>query len=479
MSKPNPDLLDYHRAQRDRIQNSLDALLSSSSLGKEMHDAIRDGETIITAPRERDYRLPAHFSKTMAPRRLTRLRELLSELWQYRTQLVGLSEEDAKVIYNGDPFTLLLRDEFVDWSVGHLEDRLAKPSVKDRGDPYNTFWRLQEEFLYWWENLALCPGTGHGVALAEVASHLHWVLFKRTWGRGVTFGANGSCDFDFDDPLQHELARFYLSRSGLIHEGRIPTIARAFPSVAVPIEAMPEDPRAELMCMASDLREVQGRLARSFAPEDHVITITEGVFATWIWATIHRAGVVFISDSPEGACHQALGQSGVIPVGIGLDGLPTELAVPLKRFDTEAMIRWTLGLLRPIHEHLFREWERVGPIIEDNHSEVADIALASEAILTDEDTEEGPQSPARPRVRVPAVRTSKLLSVLTRHFDCEVRRGKGSEISIFRPGGHIYTLPGHQKNTHYPTWMIRALLKTIGVTPREFAEVVCRRVQTH
>lgn len=476
------DILNYQRELRERLMRTLESEEAKSHpMARVMREQVESGAARITEPCERDYWLPGHFAKTMPARRLSRLRSLLGELWRFRQQLVGLTDDDAKVLFAGDPFALLLRDEFAELIQEHLRARLSKPSVKDRGNPVVTYNRLVDEFVHWLDALTNAPGTGHGVVLADVTTHLDWVLYQETWAPLVTITDDGHIDVDVDDPMMKLYCQLLVSRSNLEKAGNVERLARQHPDVAV--DQLPGDPLAELACIAEDLKEFPARLARTFRPEQHILQLGEDAYAAWTWNDRHQAGVILLGATEEDARRQVTTQFMVVPIAIGLDGVPVDLTAPLRRVDSPDVIRWTLGALRPIHEHLFRLWDAVGPrpweVRGDDHDqdELEAIATAVEALEDDEgDPDEATDS--RPRVRVPAVRTNKLLSVLEGHFGCEVSRGKGSEITVFREGGRIYTLPGHKRNTHYPTWMIRALLKTVGIPAREFAEVVSKRVQT-
>jgi len=66
--------------------------------------------------------------------------------------------------------------------------------------------------------------------------------------------------------------------------------------------------------------------------------------------------------------------------------------------------------------------------------------------------------------RVPAVRMQSLLYMLERRFSCEVATGKGSEVTVFRPGGRKFTLGHHTRNTHVPAHVVRSLLKAVGIS---------------
>lgn len=73
---------------------------------------------------------------------------------------------------------------------------------------------------------------------------------------------------------------------------------------------------------------------------------------------------------------------------------------------------------------------------------------------------------------MPSVRKVALLALLEREFGCEVKQGKGSEITVWRPGGRKFILPGHERNTHFHSHTVRVLLKALAIPAGEFCGVV-------
>ncbi len=68
----------------------------------------------------------------------------------------------------------------------------------------------------------------------------------------------------------------------------------------------------------------------------------------------------------------------------------------------------------------------------------------------------------------PSLRRTALLNLLQAKFECEVRSGRGSETTVWRPGGRKFILAGHKRNTHVHPRTIRALLKAVGVPLADF-----------
>ena len=79
---------------------------------------------------------------------------------------------------------------------------------------------------------------------------------------------------------------------------------------------------------------------------------------------------------------------------------------------------------------------------------------------------------ATKRRRLRPVRRPALLRMLEQKLGCEIQRGKGSEVTIFRPGGRKFILGGHPRNTEVSGLAVKALLQRVGITPVEWFAVV-------
>jgi hypothetical protein len=65
-----------------------------------------------------------------------------------------------------------------------------------------------------------------------------------------------------------------------------------------------------------------------------------------------------------------------------------------------------------------------------------------------------------------------LLNFLADRFGCEVRQGKGSEVTVYRPGGRIFTLGHHRSNDEISSVVVKRLLKQLGIDPEEWLRAV-------
>ncbi len=175
------DTVAFQAEQRDRLRRSLATNARAGTPERAVILGMAARERPITAPKDADYALPAHFAKTVDNAHLARLRTLLGHLRALREQMAGLPCTAAEALYRGDSYALLIREGFQDWLTVHATARVYERPSRDDGRPIDKFHRLYQEFGEWVDDLVHREGTGHPVALAGVDHWLGWLLASKTW----------------------------------------------------------------------------------------------------------------------------------------------------------------------------------------------------------------------------------------------------------------------------------------------------------
>jgi hypothetical protein len=83
-----------------------------------------------------------------------------------------------------------------------------------------------------------------------------------------------------------------------------------------------------------------------------------------------------------------------------------------------------------------------------------------------------PTETVRPRVPRRPLRAARRLAVLEGKLGCEVRQGKGSEVTVARPGGKKFVLGHHGPNPEVPWPVLRRLLGRLAIPPAEWLRAV-------
>ena len=93
---------------------------------------------------------------------------------------------------------------------------------------------------------------------------------------------------------------------------------------------------------------------------------------------------------------------------------------------------------------------------------------AFERMIEDPDDINAEPTHHRISFTVPSLRISKFLSIIQKQHGCFVEPGKGSEIKIWRPGTHIFTIGRHKRNPCIPTRLIRVILKRLEINEQDW-----------
>ena len=398
-----------------------------------------------------------HIRATCSKQALNQLDTLLDEIHAWTRGLVGLGNIEADALYNGDPMAMLLRDELIAWAIEHARARLARRNPKDQDDPFRKWVRLNREICGWLD--AICLEPGPRVALSEVPDRIAAEIWDSTVGPELRFypGEDGRwIDYGRLNPQWYEAVH----ESLLLYtwnEADALALARAqFASRAVgEPEALLQGRRA----MAEDIVEARALIIGTYDPLS-VVCAQPGGWTSFDWDLHHSTGFITLAATLEKLAAQSGAGHVLHPLRVHLDGSIAGYVRWWERADDPA---WEVALLEPLHARLVEAWlARVPskPPEDEPLTPAAAVAAVADACQWIAEPVEGH--------RIPAVRMQVLLRLLERRFSCEVGAGKGSEVTVYRPGGRKFTLGHHTRNTHVPAHLIRALLKAVGISVTEW-----------
>jgi hypothetical protein len=239
--------------------------------------------------------------------------------------------------------------------------------------------------------------------------------------------------------------------------------------------------------LAADIQEMRPLLLRGFRPEKASVSLGDYLVVAWDWSWRFSGIATLITGTTIEDIQRAMATLSVqLIVRVGRDGLLFDANNPGVTTGTIAASerdRWlpeNLLVLELMHEKLFgfynqidfdRIRRRFGVAAEGDADDEA-IALSVRdlaAIEADDgaDQSHGEPGPAadRPRAtqRIRPLRFRQLRNFLEKRFGCEVRPGKGSEVTFYRPGGRIFTLSHHGSNDEVPSVVVTHLLKRLAI----------------
>ena len=467
---------------------------------------------------------PPYFLRLTAPaHEVQSLAEILGEAHRLTLENQGLPirQTEAYLTLSGRaaPVQVQLRD----WAGRYLRHRAAHANPRDRGDPFEQFRRLWRECDQALGPLERTPGSLGYLFCAQVKAYAFATLFVATLAGRVRFvrrAADQPVDAQFNFRPLNRAAPRVIARAAQrfrLHTHFLATFVNRVVHALPPQGPAQFDRWADqevaryLLALVADIQEMRPLLLRNFHTEKTAITIGPGALLHWDWC--YRGGIGWIlAAADQRDVFRFARQSRTASVAtVDLAGELTDYHKPWVRLAPHVggPRRWranalTAHLLELCRDRLlafynaidFDAVRRTARHADDWHDEQSQQALtlscqelAQEQPDSnpdpDPDPEDNPPQPpdlatttTRPHTpaahRLPALRLRPLLTVLERRFGCEIAQGKGSEITVYRRGGHKFILNGHRRNPVVCSMLVRMLLQRVGIPPAEWHRAVTR-----
>jgi hypothetical protein len=463
------------------------------------------GDRVLSQPREA-YRPPSFLRKIALPGEVAELAGILDELWSVNEEHVGEIILEVEAYYALTGRRRDITERLIAWCRRFFEQRSdpGRPNPKDRGDPYLRFERLLKEFNDILGPVSNRAGTMSFVFIPECSAFVTWYLFDRTWGKSLHEGPDGQLSLGFvsnrADIRVHcynymSACRLHLRDLGLfLRRVREATGCR---DRSEKIRGFQDDAlRAGLDRLAADIQEMRPFLLRGFRAEKASISLGDDLVVAWDWSLLYGIAYLIPGTTIEDIQRAMVTRSAQLIVTVGRDGLLLDANNPWVTTGTIAARdgdRWlpeNFLVLELMHEKLFGLYDRIdferircrsGVAEGDADDEaialsVRDLAATEADDGTDESHDEpGPAAdrPPAPR-RIRPLRSRRLLTFLEKRFGCEVRPGKGSEVTVYRPGGRIFTLGHHGSNDEVSSVVVAHLLKRLAIGLDEWRLAVSR-----
>lgn len=481
------------KASESRVRQSIDNMKDPGVWNNWVRGHLELEDWIIEKQTSSAYALPAVLSLFLKSELIEELAGLLASIRTINNQLTGMRISEAEVILTGDDRIKELKRNLYCWADKYVSYRVERTQDRDK-DRVRQFQKIYEEFLPKLEQIAFLEKTTHRCFLSSLTDYLPWRLFHNTCRSLIEIEKCSGWSGRFRILSLDMRTRAYLEYIVQIYqfpsENDLALILdhvnrRGNPKIQQDDQSI-TDRLAEL---AFEIQEMRPFLLHNFNPEKTIIKVTEDLYISWRWAIGFGIGVVFVAQSREAMLVQlhkhashtflSLSDAGILQCG------------PLPWIDTFTLtekqdnsLSANLHIVELIHEKLFSLYDRVdrNAILnrmrnrteERNESTPTDEEFALICQILPESAED--LSPDQnDAIKAPTrimggVRVQRLLSILEVQFGCEVRQGKGSEIVIYRQGGHHFRLGHHKRNPYVPAMVIKSLLKHVGINFDEWID---------
>lgn len=439
------------------------------------------------------YKPPAFVSRLLPKQLHSALLERLAELRAFNEAMVGTRVDRAEVLLHGDLERRALTERWLRWADAYVAHRLSRKNPRDDDNPLLTYLRIYDELVPWLDQLAYGSheqrriDTVHRQILGSVVEFIPWRLFQATWSSWIQPTDSGGANFFPSAPLSPLLRTVAREQLELytFHTGAGLDIVLA---EVAPVPVDDDDARVELQSLADDIEEMRPFLVRALRPERFVIPLADRLYAAPVWVLLGGHLTLIFQRSERDLIEGIHRMNFAFQLLIGFDGL---LRHPVFHWRTsEALpapaLAVNLAIVRTVHARLMQAFSRIDveamlrgrqDADERADEQVLEPLARANALLAihdDESDDESEQAAALPAASVSlSPRLRQLLVRLERDFDCRVRSGKGSELSLYRPGGRIFTLGRHKRNDRIRWPHLRHLLRTLGIAEEDWVRSVC------
>lgn len=446
-----------------------------------------DNPQIVSLPRDA-FQPPSLIYKT-APDMYSELSELLLEAWDLNEQFVGERLIETMVHLSFADLHRPLITRLQKWCETYFLRRLQKDNSRDKGNPIATCERLVQEC-----QRILLGGRDSGATiaskiLAECVSYTRWFVHERIgrpfvmdhirrlseseWGRGVLRNRRD----DLQDLISEEL-----DFGNLLTE-----VAETIDSAWLTRRAADtaDGLHTQLRHLVDDIQQMRPFLVRNFRAEKTILKLSDQLCVAFDWTIGMMIGMILHGETVSELQGLIARRECASPLlYLNRDGLLADYRNPWRTSTDLGDVGITTGLhvnlylLERFHEKLFSFYDQIDfeairrRLEQANEAELdeEELSVSCQDLAVEANYEDVQEvaSPTKLRLRIEPLRLQRLLKVLEEDLGCEVARGKGSEITLYRPGGRKYVLGGHAADYAVPVYVVKPLLSRLGIQPSEW-----------
>ncbi|MBT4574860.1 MAG: hypothetical protein HOB92_00180 [Candidatus Cloacimonetes bacterium] len=480
--------------EKKNLLSKINRLTDSGELNEESENKIGRVKDELSAKIERigdDLNVaPSHFC-VINKKLGDELQRLLNIIKDINNEFVGYSTLDAIIQIGSDHEYQENQANLYKWAKDFINDRLRKKNPKDKNNELLKYQRLISETDDL-EDIRAVNNSINWFFLNVILKYMHWRYFKETWGKTFKIIKNGiKLSFEVDDSAtwgtKEEMAEF-VKLSKYHEEQYLSYFFSSFANLSLPtgyLSGMNDiGKRDRLAKIIQDVQEMRYFLIKGYKPEKNIIKISNDHSINWTWDAFSSVGTIRLITDKKAEYQY---------VGVNYDGLFFNKEFPwltAEYFEDQFKINlldFNLFIIERVHAMLFSLYEKVD--FNAIQLRVQQKLLELQAKKDDAEEESGNLeddflsqlcqqmadkgvTDAKQKLRIPRMET--FLKVLEEKLGCEVKKdkegGKGSEITVFRPGGKKAILGRHKKNPRVLTATIKRIQKRLRISDREFVE---------
>ncbi len=444
----------------------------------------------IQSPSRGAYEIPSSLRNTATPQECEALQALLDQLWSTNEEHAGADTKavEAYIVLTDQHRTFV--EQIKSWCISYIRRRFRhkENNPRDKWRSTDRFFRLLKEYheLLGWRTAQ--ENSLDYLFLAECDHFVLWSLYQLS--REIP-GSDGTELRDIEEYLD----RFGLLGDHLLNFLGVTGLAVSSDALDLYSSKSANDLLARLQGFATAIQEMRPFLVRNFNATKAIVRF-EGkhvVFLAWDWCTEYGIANIFTGFDYEEVLGNLSTGGMRWPAKISHDGLlidgkkPWVTSIVEDRIQNLNSLALNTYILESFHDKLYSFYDQIDfdkirnrRKRAESPSELDDevFALSCLDLARAEDPIPVPDvlNEVRPETRERAGRVRSLrfepFCRVLKKLGCEIRPGKGSEITVFRKGGKKWTMGRHGQNPLIQSIRVRECLKRLGISTREWFGLV-------
>ena len=432
------------------------------------------------------YEPPPFLAKTATVEEYREIAQILQSIRAWNQDHTGMycKELEAYIASTGQDRELI--DRLYAWCRPYFGHRLLKTSRRDR-NKLDTFHRLFREYRDIVGSYGDILNTINYMFLTNCSGFMRDYLFEETISKHYDLDESGRyyvLDI-FDNKLRP--IRCFV-RNPIIQAPRL----EAF--LQVLSKGLPDSDRKRLQAMNSSqltdhleslmesIHTMRPVLVKGFNERKTISSFGDECLIAWCWIINPGIAALIVGRNEREIWNLIKQRTTSFPVRVRFDGLLLDALFPwitthnIDPIDGISALALNVYLIERFHTRLCEFYSKINfsrllaTVTKREANETA-VALAYHQLANERDQETDFLTRFGREI-VPTLRLKPLLRLLHGKLNCEIRSGKGSEITVYRSGGRKFILGQHKSNPEVRWTTLRRLLGRVGITPREWGSAV-------
>ncbi len=461
--KLNDNLLQYEKNRISNIDNSFKNIVSYQKI-----------DSCI---------LPIDIKKILGEKLYNNTNILLQKMIDINNKYVGQIVSSALISLNNNKEHLSIRYEMLELGKEYCAKRIIKTNNRDK-DEVERYFRIYREILPWLDqNVSERENTIFSSFLDLLLEYIPHFLYEQTFNKYVEIKNRDQLiikDAISSQKKQLIKEQFYFYN---FHQNHLEELLKFTTSIQFPsnIDSLSKDGLLKkVFDLAQDIKWWGTFMCSSYKNFDNLISIIQGELdVSWSWNSDNSIGFIsFWFDNKE--LVKQLKKRRILQVslnyeGVFEDGVRRWVSL-LNIYDTNnnlSGLKINLFIIEKIHSYLDSIYCKidVNKILNQYLGKINNDDLIVEdkekIIFTDNNT------PKIDKNEIFKIKQSRLFNHLE-SIGCEIRGGKGSEITIYKFGGKHYTMGHHKRDEYVYSPTIINILKTLNISLEDFALSISR-----